>query len=309
MTNWAAITAQVIDNGYGESRRGSPINGAIPHHAAGSDALAYVAGYNDRNSHPTYHIDRWGKVTGIVHPDRRPYSTANAVDQQAITFEMDNVEIGGDWRISDATRESLIEVLLDHERQSAREGFAVNQRGVDQDEFFIGWHSQYVQTACPGPYVTRNIPSIVDELNRRRNGDSAPVKKRSYPMFGLVPDAQSDAIYVQSLVTGKRAMIRSMYDFSLLQRVRDNNGGDDMLTSELDIVEGYISAIGPGGADRSAEILSAIGKLNVQPGELAAAIQAAVGELEIEVSATVSDADADRIAGVTLDKLAARAAS
>lgn len=174
MSNWAATTDQVIDHGFGGSRGGAGIEGVIIHHAAGTDALGYVANANNRDSHPTYHIARNGTVSGIVHPDRRPFSTANDVDKIAVTFEIDNASAGGDWPITDASMEALIQVILDHERQSTRKGFAKNIRGKDQSEFFIGYHSQYVQTACPGPYITARIDWLVGELNRRRTGGAAP---------------------------------------------------------------------------------------------------------------------------------------
>ncbi|WP_104137210.1 N-acetylmuramoyl-L-alanine amidase [Cryobacterium sp. Y62] len=178
MATWAPNTTQVIDNGYGGSRNGSPINGFVIHHGAGLKVLRYVAGYNDRNSHPTYHVDAFGNLTGIVHPDRRPASTGHSVDQEAVTVELDNSSVGGvgddAWPISDATMETLLQTILYHESQSARKGFAKNTPGYNQSEFFIAWHSQYVSTACPGPYITSRLDWIVAELNRRKAGDYTP---------------------------------------------------------------------------------------------------------------------------------------
>lgn len=157
MSTWAPITKRVINNGFGESRNGNTICGIIIHHAASTNALAYVAGDNDRNSHPTYHIANDGAVTGIVHPDRRPYSTAHDVDEQAITVEIDNSEAGGDWPISNAAYSSLLLLIA---QTAVAEGYtaaATSIRGVDQPEFFIGYHSQYTATGCPGPYLTRDI--------------------------------------------------------------------------------------------------------------------------------------------------------
>lgn len=176
MTDWAKTTDQVIDHGFGESRHGSGINGVVIHHAGGTDALDYVANANARSSHPTYHIDQAGKKTGIVHPNRRPYSTAHSIDQEAVTFELNNESTGGEWPITAATMEALLQVIADHERQSRRKGFVKNVPGKEQTGFFIAWHSQYSQTACPGPYITKRIDWIVNELNRRKAGTpSKPV--------------------------------------------------------------------------------------------------------------------------------------
>lgn len=175
MVTWAQTTDKIIDKGFGDDREGRLVQGAIIHHGAGPDVLDYVANKNNRNSHPTYHIDRQGITSGIVHPSRQPFSTAHDVDNIAITFEIDNASVGGEWPITDESMEALIQVLLDHERQSDRTGFALNLRGVNQREFFIGWHSQYAATACPGPYITKRLDWLVNELNRRRvsSGESA----------------------------------------------------------------------------------------------------------------------------------------
>ena len=168
MTGWAPTVARIRDNGFGSSRGGASIEGAIIHHDAGLDAEDYVANENSRHSHPTYHVNREGEAAGIVNPARRPSSTAHGVDQIAITFELANWAVGGEWPIGDKTLETLIQTLLYHESQSTRKGFVRNQRGVEQGGFFIGYHAQYVSTACPGKFMIDRIDWLVGELNRRK---------------------------------------------------------------------------------------------------------------------------------------------
>lgn len=166
---WYPKVSSVQDNGFGGSRNGQPINGVVIHHVAGTNGLRYVANVNDRNSHPTYHIANSGAVTGIVNPSRRPFSTGGTPDPNAITFEIDNSSVGGNWPVSAAALESLIDVIVFHASQSPRagKGFAKNQPTVTQSEFFIAWHSQYKATACPGPFITSQLDYIVAECNKR----------------------------------------------------------------------------------------------------------------------------------------------
>lgn len=197
MTGWSPNTKNVIDKGFGGSRGGNGINGAVPHHAAGTDAKMYVANANDRDSHPTYHIDRYGNQTGIVHPTRRPFSTAHGIDAEAITFEMDNASVGGDWPIANPTLEQLINTLLWHESQSSRKGFELNQPGVTQKGFFIAWHQQYSQTACPGPFMLRNMRWLVDTLNQRKGSGvviKPPVHEVPVPNPGNASELWTDAV-------------------------------------------------------------------------------------------------------------------
>jgi hypothetical protein len=166
---WYPGVVGVRDNGFGGSRNGQSINGVVIHHVAGTNGLNYVANENTRNSHPTYHIARDGSVTGIVHPERRPFSTAGQPDPSAVTFEIDNSSTGGDWPISAEALDSLINVIVFHASKSPRagNGFAKNQKAVTQSEFFIAWHSQYSATACPGPFIMSQLDYIVEECTRR----------------------------------------------------------------------------------------------------------------------------------------------
>lgn len=175
MATWYSGLEEVIDNGYGSGRGGKSIEGAVFHHGAGLDVKSYVANWNSRDSHPTYHVDRWGNSTGIVHPNRRPFSTSHSVDSVAITFELDNSEVGGNWPVSDATLNEAIDICVYHAREQGLTRFARNIVGRDMPGiFFIAWHSQYVSTACPGPHVMSRIDWIIAECQRRLDGGVAP---------------------------------------------------------------------------------------------------------------------------------------
>lgn len=196
MSSWANVD-RIWDNGFGGSRNGRSIEGAVIHHAAGTDAQAYVAQENSRDSHPSYHIKSSGYLTGIVHPNRRPFSTSHSVDGVAITFEIDNSSTGGDWPISDKALSRLIDVCVYHAREQGFKKFGRNQPGVDQpDVFFIAWHSQYVATACPGPYILSRIDYIIAECQRRLNG-GAPVPPTPTPVpaagWELAPGGEPNA--------------------------------------------------------------------------------------------------------------------
>jgi hypothetical protein len=189
MTDWYPKVSGVIDNGFGGSRNGRSINGVVIHHVAGTNGLAYVANANDRNSHPTYHISKSGAVTGIVHPDRRPYSTGGTPDPNAVTFEIDNSSTGGDWPVSDSSLDALIDVIVYHASQSPRSGrgFALNDPVVAQVEFFIAWHSQYKATACPGGYIKSKLDYIVSECNKRASGKPSKPSKPTTPTTPTKP--------------------------------------------------------------------------------------------------------------------------
>ena len=211
---WYPKVSGIQDNGLGGSRNGQPINGVVIHHVAGTNGLGYVANANSRNSHPTYHISNSGSVTGIVNPSRRPFSTGGVPDPNAVTFEIDNSSTGGDWPISAAALDSLIDVIVFHGSQSPRagKGFAKNIKGQAQSEFFIAWHSQYSATACPGPFIMSQLDYIVSECNKRATGvapapatPSAPAAKPAKPrLVGMLRRGSTGANvrYLQTALGG-----------------------------------------------------------------------------------------------------------
>jgi hypothetical protein len=204
MTEWYPKVAGVQDNGFGGSRNGQSINGVVIHHVAGTNGLSYVANKNTRNSHPTYHIAKSGAVTGIVHPDRRPYSTGGQPDPSAVTFEIDNSSVGGDWPVTAESVEALIDVIIYHASQSPRagKGFARNNPSVKQAEFFIAWHKQYSATACPGPFLMSQLDYIVSECNKRASSAPAPTPVAPTPA-PVQPSAPSIESIAREVIAGK----------------------------------------------------------------------------------------------------------
>jgi len=197
--SWYPKVAGIQDNGFGGSRNGQPIRGVVIHHVAGTNGLNYVANANSRNSHPTYHIANSGAVTGIVNPERRPYSTGGVPDPNAVTFEIDNSSVGGDWPVSREALEALIDVIIYHASVSERagNGFAKNIKGVTQSEFFIAWHKQYSATACPGPFLMSQLDYIVAECNNRTSSNP-PIR----PIIPPAPTPSQKPILILPLKRG-----------------------------------------------------------------------------------------------------------
>lgn len=179
-----------MDNGFGGSRGGAAITGMVPHHVAGFDGRDYVAYSNSRDSHPTYHIDVFGVVTGIVHPNRRPYSTANGVDAFAVTAEIDNIGGGPDWPVSELALNSLAIIMRHHADESPRRGkpIELNDPNREQAGFWVGTHDQYVATACPGNFVRANLPRVISAANAGITIPSQPQPVPPAPNGKLVVD-------------------------------------------------------------------------------------------------------------------------
>jgi hypothetical protein len=60
--------------------------------------------------------------------------------------------------------------------------------------------------------------------------------------YSIVP-VENGAIFLVSLITGKRVHIIQPRDVDLLLRVKNNVNNDHMLTIELDIVDAYLNEL------------------------------------------------------------------
>lgn len=182
MPTFAPVTDRIIQTGWGSSRQGAAVTGLWIHHQAnggGGDAIDYMVGANDRESHPTYATDRAGRLVGIVHPGRAPSSTFYVNDQSAVAIEVANVAGEPDWRVPDAALEKIAALAAHHALESPRAAHPIeaNRPGETQAGFWIGWHSQVRSTGCPGPHLTRSIPWIVERANQIKaalQGGSSP---------------------------------------------------------------------------------------------------------------------------------------
>ena len=181
MSTWAPRTNRIVNTDWGRDRGGTPVNGLIIHHQAdggGPDSLQYMIDWNERGSHPSYAIDddAAATVVGLIHPNLCPSSTGYDLDRGAITVEVANIAGGPDWPVSDAAVEALAQIIAHHAGESQRRQHPaeVNEPARTQAGFWVGWHSQYSATACPGNFLRARIPSIVARANAIRGG-AAPI--------------------------------------------------------------------------------------------------------------------------------------
>lgn len=235
----------------------------------------------------------------------RAYTTGSFIDDKAITNEMANLSLNPPYPVGQTGKQWAAEVVA-----------AMHvELGMPIDRFHVTCHREVYQrgwgsyaTACPGDDLHAALDWICEEAKRivanggsTAGGGVVPIGKE-YPMFAIVPEAYSDAIWCQSLVNGKRVLIMSPYDVSLLQRVRDNDNNDEMLAQEMDIVSGYLIALGASPNDTE-RIIAAIqgNKPTIPAGEVQAAVKAA-----LEGVALIDDDDLVKIGNSVADTLKAR---
>ncbi len=144
------------------------------HHMAGNltvETCGNVFAPTSRQASSNYGIGTDGRVGMYVEEKNRAWTSSNADnDNQAITIEVANDEIGGNWHVSDTALKKLIDLCGDIcQRNSIK---ALNFTGDKNGNLTM--HKYFAATSCPGPYLASKFPYIADEVNKRLNPPAAP---------------------------------------------------------------------------------------------------------------------------------------
>lgn len=170
-TNSPLVCKEHISNK--RNPRKYPITKITIHHAACvmsfDRLLTYVATCN-RNMSSNY-VLRQGKL-GLVVPEKyRAWTSSNAEnDHRAVTIEVGNCSAGGQWPIAPEDLKLLIKWCAD----------VCKRNGIPKLYYdgtpngTLTFHSMFVATACPGPYLKSKAQYICDAVNALLNDVKAP---------------------------------------------------------------------------------------------------------------------------------------
>ena len=147
--------------------RRSTIKKITIHHMAGNltvESCGNVFANTARQASAQYGIGTDGRV-GLYVPevDRAWTSSSSANDDQAITIEVANDEIGGSWHVSDIALAKLIDLCADicQRRGIEKLIYTGDSRGT------LTTHNMFAATNCSGPYLESKLPYVADEVNKR----------------------------------------------------------------------------------------------------------------------------------------------
>lgn len=194
------------------SRWGKKPNRVVWHHMAGNLTVKQFMAImlSTRQMSPTISIHTDGTVYAWVPEEMRPWTTGSyAADQTALTFELANDQIGGDWHISNTVLDLAAQI---HAEWSKRYGIPTtySYRGAG-----INMHKDWAATSCPGPYLENLIRNgtITAKINHYLGIDPKPTPSSDYPD--------------QILTVGSKV---KSYGF-LVEDLRWRNGGWQMYNS------------------------------------------------------------------------------
>ena len=145
-----------------------------PHHMAGNLTLEQIAAMEakpSRQMSSNYAISSDGGIALLCHEaDRSWCSSSPANDHRAITVEVANDQIGGQWHVSDAALEALVKLCVDICQRNGipkllwkGDKNLVGQ--VDRQNMTV--HRWFAAKACPGDWLYSRHGQIAAEVNKR----------------------------------------------------------------------------------------------------------------------------------------------
>lgn len=158
------------------AKRKNTINKATPHHVAGILTAAQIAKIfqnPNRKASANYAIGIDGLIVGIVPEESRAWTSSSPDnDHQAITIEVSNDQVGGEWHISDLCIERLIDLMVEIRQRTKREIYFYD--GTPNGT--ITRHNMFAATTCPGSYLQSKLPYITEQINKRLKEEIEPVE-------------------------------------------------------------------------------------------------------------------------------------
>lgn len=145
--------------------RKSKVQKITIHHMAGNLSVETCGEvFQNKQASSNYGIGSDGRVGMYVEEHRRAWTSSNADnDHQAVTIEVANDEIGGNWHVSDKALSKLIDLCVD----------ICKRNGIKQLNFTgdksgnLTMHKWFAATNCPGAYLESKFPYIASEVNKK----------------------------------------------------------------------------------------------------------------------------------------------
>lgn len=136
------------------------------HHMAGNLSIETCANVfsGSRQASSNYGVGSDGRVGLYVEEKDRAWTSGSpANDYRAVTIEVANDQIGGQWHVSDKALETTINLCVDICKRNGIK--KLNYTGDTSGNLTM--HCWFQATACPGPYLKSKFAYISEQVNTR----------------------------------------------------------------------------------------------------------------------------------------------
>ena len=156
--------------------RNHAIDNITNHHMAGDlsvETCGNLFANPNREASANYGIGSDGRVGLYVDEGDRAWASASpSNDNRAVNIEVANCATGGDWPVSSAAYNKLIDLCVDI---CQRNGIKTLNYTGDADGNLTE-HRMFMPTACPGPYLHERMPQIAAAVKARLGAAEVPAE-------------------------------------------------------------------------------------------------------------------------------------
>lgn len=153
--------------------RNQKISKLTVHHMAGNlsvETCGNVFASSARQASSNYGIGSDGRVGMYVEEKDRAWTSSSSWnDNRAVTIEVANDQIGGNWHVSDAAWNKLVELCVDI---CKRNGMTSLTWTGDKNGS-LTCHYMFAATNCPGPYLKSRMAELARTVTARLGGSSS----------------------------------------------------------------------------------------------------------------------------------------
>lgn len=143
------------------------------HHMAGimtAQSCGKMWQQKGKKTSSTYGIGNDGTIANYVDENDTAWCNSNWNSNcRAVSIEVSNSKVGGNWIVSDNALNSLIKLVAD---VAKRNNLGTLVKGKN-----VTWHSMYKATTCPGPYLLSKMDYIIKEANKLNSADKKVTTK------------------------------------------------------------------------------------------------------------------------------------
>lgn len=208
------------------SRNGRKITKITPHHVSGVtsvETLGNIFKPTARQASSNYGIGNDGRVGLYVDEGNRAWTSSSYEnDSRAVTIEVSNSSMGGDWPVSEAAWNTLVNLCVDICKRNGIPKL-VWTGGPDGT---LTMHKMFANTDCPGPYLERRMPELAKQVNAILAGtQKAPTTPTapSTPSTNKPTNASGYNIWMQAMSAGGKV-------WPVVHNNNDNAGVDAPMT-------------------------------------------------------------------------------
>ena len=162
----ATLTIPAYTGNYTKGRT-AKISEITIHHMAGimtAQSCGKMWQKKGKKTSSNYGIGNDGTIANYVDESDTAWCNSNWNSNcRAVSIEVSNSKVGGNWIVSDNALNSLIKLVAD---VAKRNNLGTLVKGKN-----VTWHSMYTATTCPGPYLLSKMDYIIAEANKINSTD------------------------------------------------------------------------------------------------------------------------------------------